>query len=106
MDTFLTIVGFIGCIIAATIAIIKAIETLWFFKEFRDKTIRTLDRIEETLRNLKPGTIPKPPPPLMPCENCSTPISKRPRTAPMRTASSASASASPSTALTRQPNSR
>lgn len=54
METFLTFAGFIGCTIAATIAIIKVIETVWFFKEFRDKTISKLDRIEETLRNHKP----------------------------------------------------
>ncbi len=54
MHTFLTIVGLIGCTIAVTITFIKILETLWFFKEFRDKTISTLDRIEETLRNQKP----------------------------------------------------
>ena len=54
MQTFLTLVGFIGCFVAVTIALIKAIETVWFFKEFRDNVTKSLDRIEETLRNHKP----------------------------------------------------
>ena len=54
MQAFLTFVGFLGCTIAVAITIIKSIETLWFFKEFRDKTISTLERIEETLRKQKP----------------------------------------------------
>lgn len=54
MQAFLTFVGFLGCTIAVVIAVTKAIETVWFFKEFRDKTISTLERIEETLRKQKP----------------------------------------------------
>jgi capsular polysaccharide biosynthesis protein len=54
MESFLTFAGFIGCTIAVAIAIIKAIEAVWFFKEFRDKTTKSLDRIEKTLRDPKP----------------------------------------------------
>lgn len=54
MQTFLTLVGFLGCAIAASITVIKAIEAVWFFKEFRDNVTKSLDRIEETIRNQKP----------------------------------------------------
>lgn len=54
MQTFLSIAGFIGCASAVTIAFIKILETICFFRQFREKTIRTLERIEETLRNQKP----------------------------------------------------
>ena len=53
MQTFLIIIGFFACTAAATLAVIKAIETVWFFQEFRKEVTKTLDRIEERLRNTK-----------------------------------------------------
>jgi hypothetical protein len=34
-------------------AIVKFLEAVWFFIEFRDKANSTLDRIEERIRNIK-----------------------------------------------------
>lgn len=51
MQTFLIFMGFLGCTIAAVIAVTKAIETVWFFQEFRKEVTKSLDRIQETLRN-------------------------------------------------------
>jgi hypothetical protein len=53
-QAFLTIVGFGACAALAMLSIVKTFEVVWFFKDFRDKTNRTLERIEETLRNRKP----------------------------------------------------
>lgn len=54
METFLILIGFLACAVAASVAVIKAIETVFFFKEFRDTVTKSLARIEENLRNLKP----------------------------------------------------
>ena len=54
MQTFLTLIGFTACVAAATIAVIKAIEAVFFFKEFHETVTKSLTRIEERLRNLKP----------------------------------------------------
>lgn len=53
MQTFLTLIGFTACIAAAAFAIIKVVEAVWFFQEFRKEATKTLDRIEEHLRKLK-----------------------------------------------------
>ncbi len=54
MQAFLTFAGFVGCTIMVAITVIKAIEAVWFFKEFRDNANRTLERIEQALRKHKP----------------------------------------------------
>ena len=54
MQTFFTIAGFAACTAVAMLAIFKAIDAVWFFQEFRKEMTKTLDRIEETLRNRKP----------------------------------------------------
>jgi hypothetical protein len=36
------------------LALFKAIDAVWFFKEFRKDITKSLDRIEERLRNIKP----------------------------------------------------
>jgi hypothetical protein len=53
MQTFFTLIGLAACVSGLMFAIIKFLEAVWFFKEFRDKTNSTLDRIEERLRNIK-----------------------------------------------------
>jgi hypothetical protein len=53
MQTFLTIIGFAACVGGFTFAITKAIEAVWFFQEFRKDITKTLERIEERLRNIK-----------------------------------------------------
>jgi hypothetical protein len=47
-------IGFAACAAVAMLALFKAIEAVWFFKEFRENMTKSLDRIEETLRNQKP----------------------------------------------------
>jgi hypothetical protein len=54
MQTFFTIIGFAACTAAATLAVIKAIETVWFFKDLRDSVTKSLTRIEERINKLKP----------------------------------------------------
>ena len=54
MQTFFTLIGLAACTAAATLAVIKFIETVWFFQEFRKDITKTLERIEERLRNIKP----------------------------------------------------
>jgi hypothetical protein len=54
MEHFLILVGLIGCIITGGIVVFKFLDAVSFFQEFRNKTERTLARIEETLRNQKP----------------------------------------------------
>jgi hypothetical protein len=54
MQTFLVIIGFAACSAAAALAVIKAIETVWFFQEFRKEATKSLAKIEEHLRNIKP----------------------------------------------------
>lgn len=45
MQTFLTLIGFMACAVAATLAVIKAIETVWFFQEFRKEVTKSLAKI-------------------------------------------------------------
>jgi hypothetical protein len=54
MQTFFTIIGFAACTAVAMLALFKAIDAVWFFKEFRKDITKSLDRIEERLRNIKP----------------------------------------------------
>jgi hypothetical protein len=54
MEAFLLSIGFVSCVIAIGIAVIKAIEAVWFFKEFRESVTKSLTKIEERLNNLKP----------------------------------------------------
>ena len=54
MQTFFTLIGFTACFAALTVAIIKAIETVWFFQEFRKDVTKSLAKIEERISNLKP----------------------------------------------------
>lgn len=53
MEAFLLSIGFVSCVIAVGIAIIKAIETVWFFKEFREEVTKSLTKIDEQIRNIK-----------------------------------------------------
>lgn len=53
MLSFLTLIGSVACAVAISFAIIKAIEAVWFFQEFRKRVDESLKRIEETLRTPK-----------------------------------------------------
>lgn len=54
MQTFFIIIGFAACIAVAMLAVIKAIETVWFFQEFRKDLTKAINRIEERLSKNKP----------------------------------------------------
>lgn len=54
MLTFLAIIGFTACSAVATLAVFKAVETVFFFREFHETVTKSLAKIEERLRNLKP----------------------------------------------------
>lgn len=53
MEAFLIFVGFLGCTIAVAITVIKVIEAVWFFKEFRESVTKSLTKIDEQIRNIK-----------------------------------------------------
>jgi hypothetical protein len=53
MQTFLTLIGLVACVSGLMFAIIKLLEAVWFFKEFRDSVTKSLTIIDEQLRNIK-----------------------------------------------------
>jgi hypothetical protein len=54
MEAFLILIGLTACFAIAVFGVIKFIEAVWFFQEFRKEVTKSLDRIQETLRNHKP----------------------------------------------------
>ena len=54
MITFLSVIGLTACIAVATIAVLKAVEVVFFFREFHGTVTKSLAKIEERLRNLNP----------------------------------------------------
>lgn len=54
METALTVIGFCTCFFLLFIAVMKGIETVWFFQEFRKDITKKLEVIEKTLREQKP----------------------------------------------------
>lgn len=54
MPTFLTFIGFAACVVAASFAVAKVIDAVFFFQTFRDEITKSLADIEKNLRNLKP----------------------------------------------------
>lgn len=54
METILIFIGFATCFILGICAIVKALEGLTFFIEFRQEVNKSLDRIEKSLNETKP----------------------------------------------------
>jgi hypothetical protein len=53
MQLFFTMIGFAACAAVAMLALFKAIDAVWFFKEFRKEMTKSLAKIEERISNLK-----------------------------------------------------
>ena len=54
MDAFFTTIGFTACVIIAAYAVTKFIDAVFFFRGFHDTVTKSLAKIEDRLRNLKP----------------------------------------------------
>lgn len=54
MQTFFTIIGFAACTAVAMLTVVKAIDAVFFFKDFHETVTKSLAKIEERLRNIKP----------------------------------------------------
>ena len=54
MESLLTLIGFGAVVALLMLAVVKTIETVWFFQGFRKEVEASLKRIEETLNKRNP----------------------------------------------------